>query len=110
MATGRFIVRTDARGEFRFNLEASNGQVILSSEGYTTKANCLNGIASVRKHAEEDRSYERNISRTGGYHFNLKAANGQIIGTSQHYETSVGMENGIHSVMTHAPDAVTLEG
>jgi len=110
MAKGRFIISTDARGELRFTLLAANGQVILSSEGYGTKANCRKGILSVWAHAPDDRYYERTISRTGGYHFNLKAANGQVIGTSQLYERSESMENGIRSVMAHAPAAQVLEG
>ena len=39
--------------KFRFNLPASNGQVIATSEAYATKAACMNGIASVRKHAAD---------------------------------------------------------
>jgi uncharacterized protein YegP (UPF0339 family) len=109
MTTSRFVIRTDARGEFRFNLEAANGQVILSSEGYTTKANCLNGVESVRRHASEEHRFERTISRSGSYHFNLKAANGQVVGTSQMYERSADMEQGIRSVMAHAPAALVLE-
>ena len=104
------MIMTDAKGEFRFNLVAANGQVILSSEGYTTKANCLNGVESVRRHASEEHRFERSISRTGAYHFNLKAANGQVVGTSQMYERSGDMEHGIRSVMAHAPGAHVLEG
>lgn len=109
MATGRFEIKTDKAGEFRFNLLASNGQVILSSEGYTRKEGCRNGIESVRRHSAEDRFFERTIAANGKYHFNLKAANGEIIGTSQLYLEARSMENGIASVRTHAPDAVVYE-
>lgn len=109
MATGRFEVKTDKAGEYRFNLLASNGQVILSSEGYVRKESCLKGIESVRRHSTEDRFFERTIAANGQYHFNLKAANGEIIGTSQMYADLQGMENGIASVRYHAPDAVLLE-
>lgn len=105
MATGRFEVKADKAGEFRFNLLASNGQVILSSEGYVRKESCLKGIESVRRHSAEDRFFERTIAANGKYHFNLKAANGEIIGTSQMYVDVGGMENGIASVRFHAPDA-----
>jgi len=110
MTAGRFVIKTDAKGEFRFTLEAANGQVILSSEGYTTKANCLHAVDSVRRHGCKEDRYERTISRTGAYHFNLKAANGQVVGTSQMYERSADMEQGIRSVMAHAPAALVLEG
>ncbi|HOP41977.1 MAG TPA: YegP family protein [Flavobacteriales bacterium] len=109
MANGKFIVKTDKAGEYRFNLVAGNGQVILSSEGYVQKASCMNGIESVRKHAGDDGRYERTIAANGKHHFNLKAANGQVIGTSQLYADKDGMENGIRSVATHAPDAAVVE-
>lgn len=109
MATGRFEVFVDRAGEFRFNLLASNGQVILSSEGYKRKASCLNGIESVRRHCAEDRFFDRIISRDGQYRFVLKAANGEIIGTSERYTTAEGLENGIASVRMHAPEAVVME-
>ena len=41
---GKFVVKTRTNGEYQFNLKAGNGQDILASEGYTTKAACLNGI------------------------------------------------------------------
>lgn len=102
---GKFEVKTDARGEFRFNLKAGNGQVILSSEGYTTRAACDNGIESVRKNSQEDARFERLTASNGKPYFNLKAGNGQVIGKSQMYSDESGMENGIQSVAKNAPDA-----
>lgn len=54
-------------------------------------------------------NYERKNSSNGKFHFNLKAANGQIIGTSEMYESAAGMENGIESVKKNAPDATVEE-
>ena len=102
---GKFEVKTDARGEFRFNLKAGNGQIILSSEGYTTRAACDNGIESVRKNSQDDSKFERLTSSNGKPYFNLKAGNGQVIGKSQMYADESGMENGIQSVAKNAPDA-----
>ena len=48
---GKFVISTRKNGEFQFNLKAGNGQIILSSEGYKTKASCENGIASVKNNA-----------------------------------------------------------
>ena len=109
MPTGRFEIKVDKAGEFRFNLLASNGQVILSSEGYTRREGCLNGIESVRRHSADDRFFERTIAANGKYHFNLKSANGEVVGTSQLYADLDGMENGIRSVRFHAPDATVIE-
>ena len=80
-----------------------------SSEGYTTKANCLNGVESVKKNAQDDNKFDRKTSTNGKHYFNLKATNGQIIGTSEMYESASGMENGIESVKKNAPDATVEE-
>ncbi|MGE8426245.1 MAG: YegP family protein [Sphingobacterium sp.] len=106
---GKFEVKTRKNGEFQFNLKAGNGQVILSSEGYTTKANCLNGVESVKKNAQDDNKFDRKTSTNGKHYFNLKATNGQIIGSSEMYESASGMENGIESVKKNAPDATVEE-
>ena len=47
----KFEIYTDKAGEFRFRLKARNGEIILASEGYKTKASCENGIESVRKNS-----------------------------------------------------------
>lgn len=104
----KFILSKRKNGEFQFNLHAGNGQIILTSEGYTTKANALNGIESVKKNAPADVHYERKVSTNHKHYFNLKATNGQIIGTSQMYESTSGMETGIESVKKNAPIA-TIE-
>lgn len=102
---GKFIIKKRVNGEFQFNLKASNGEVILTSEGYTNKAACQNGITSVKTNAPNDNKYDRITSASGKYYFNLKAANGLIIGTSQMYESTAGRENGIESVKSNAPGA-----
>lgn len=104
---GKFVITKRANDEFQFNLNAGNGQTILSSEGYKTKANCENGIESVKNNATDDNKFERKTSTNGKFYFNLKATNGQVIGTSQMYESESGRDNGIESVKTNAPGAVT---
>lgn len=106
---GKFEIYTDKAGEFRFRLKASNGQTILASEGYKAKAGCNNGIESVKKNASNDSNYERKLTSSGKFMFNLKAANNQIIGTSELYETAASRDNGIESVKSNAPDAVVVE-
>lgn len=102
---GKFEIYTDKRGEFRFRLKSSNGQTILTGEGYKAKAGCTNGIESVRKNSSDDGRFERLVSKGGSPYFNLKASNGQIIGNSEMYSSTSGMENGIASVKKNAPDA-----
>jgi uncharacterized protein YegP (UPF0339 family) len=102
---GKFVISKRTNGEFQFNLKADNAQVILSSEGYTTRAACENGIDSVRKNSTDDARYDRKKSTNNKHYFNLKSSNGQIIGTSEMYESSSAMENGISSVKKNAPGA-----
>ena len=104
---GKFVITTRKNGEFQFNLKAGNGEVILASEGYTAKPSCLNGIESVKKNAPEDKRYERKEAKNGKFYFNLKAGNGQVIGTSEMYESAAGRDKGIESVKRNAPDAST---
>lgn len=102
---GKFEVKTRKNGEFQFSLLAGNGQTILSSEGYSTKAACISGIESVRKNSANDALFERKVGANGKDFFVLKAANHQVIGQSQLYESKASMENGIESVKKNAPDA-----
>jgi uncharacterized protein YegP (UPF0339 family) len=104
----KFVISKRTNDQFQFNLKAENGQVILTSQGYTTKASCENGIESVRKNSAADENFDRNRSTNNLPYFNLKAANNQIIGTSEMYESTIGMETGIASVMKNAPLA-TIE-
>ena len=105
---GKFVISKRTNGEFQFNLKANNGQTILSSEGYTTKPSCDNGIESVKRNSQDDSKFDRKISSNGKPYFNLKATNGQIIGTSEMYESEASRDNGNASVKSNAPDA-TIE-
>jgi uncharacterized protein len=106
---GKFVISTRSNGEFQFNLKADNHQVVLTSEGYSSRANCENGIRSVRENSQNDANYDRKKSTNGKHYFNLKAANSQVIGTSEMYESSTSMETGIASVKKNAPSG-TVEG
>lgn len=106
---GKFVITKRANGEFQFNLKAGNGQVILTSEGYTTLAACKNGIESVKKNSADDARFERKEAKNGAPFFNLKAGNGQIIGKSEMYSSTAACENGIESVKKNAPDADVVE-
>ena len=106
---GKFVVTLRKNGEFQFNLKATNGQVILTSEGYTTKAACLNGIESVRKNGPVEERFEIKVAKNGKPFFNLKASNGQVIGSSQMYASERTMKAGIASVMQNANSPVVEE-
>ncbi len=102
---GKFELYEDKAGEYRFRLKAGNGEIILASEGYKQKASALNGIESVRKNSAIDDRFERKETTSGKPRFNLKASNGQVIGTSESYSSASARDNGIASVQKNAPDA-----
>ncbi|MEO8534725.1 MAG: YegP family protein [Flavobacterium sp.] len=104
---GKFVITTRANGEFQFNLKAGNGQTILTSEGYSSKSACTGGIESVKINSQDDSKYDKKESSSGKPYFNLKAGNGQIIGSSEMYESTSARDNGIASVKSNAPDATT---
>lgn len=106
---GKFVVSIRKNQEFQFKLKAANGQIILSSEGYTTKAACMKGVESVRKNSQVEGRFDILESKNGKIYFHLRATNGQIIGASEQYESLAGCKNGIQSVMKNAPDAEVVE-
>ena len=106
---GKFEITTRKNGEFQFNLKATNGQVILTSQGYATKDTCLNGVESVKTNSKDEARFEKKVANDGSPYFNLIATNGQIIGSSQMYANEATRDNGIASVMSNAPDAEIVD-
>ena len=117
----KFVLRPVSTG-FKFDLKAANGQVILSSEVYATRAAALKGIASIRlcapaanveNQTEEGfktqlhPKFEMYQDKAGEFRFRLKARNGKIIGTSEGYTAKAGCLNGIESVRANAAEAET---
>ena len=120
---GKFIVK-ETEKTVHFNLVASNGEVIESSQNYSTKDGCMNGIESVRKNAEaakvEDQTVEGFETETnpkfeiyedkaGEFRFRLKARNGEIILSSEGYKAKASCKNGIESVRKNASEAKVEE-
>jgi uncharacterized protein YegP (UPF0339 family) len=95
---GWFELGKSADGQFRFVLKAGNAETILTSELYTTKSSAQAGIASVQANSGDDARYERKTASNGKPFFNLKAANHQVIGTSQMYASEASRDGGIASV------------
>lgn len=106
---GKFEIKTGKSGKFSFNLKASNGQVILSSESYDSRKGAEGGIASVKKNASTDARFERKTAKDGSAYFVLKASNGEIIGKSEMYKSAASRDNGIASVGKNAPDAPVVD-
>ena len=120
---GKFVIKETTTG-YTFNLTASNGQVIATSQVYTTLASCKDGVESVRTNAPiasvEDQTQEGYTTQTnpkfeiytdkaGEYRFRLTAKNGQTIASSEGYAQMAGCTNGIESVKKNAADATVEE-
>lgn len=115
---GKFVVKQTNTG-IKFDLKAGNGEVIATSEVYSSEAACMNGIQSVRNNCVgeiEDQTveeivqvkhpkFEMYLDKAGEYRFRLKARNGEVIATSEGYKSKAGCLNGIESVKKNAPDA-----
>lgn len=99
--SGWFELSKSSDGQFRFVLKAGNGEIILTSELYTSKSAAENGIASVRTNSSLDERFEKKTASNGKFHFNLKAGNHQVIGSSQLYATEQSRDKGIASVKTN---------
>jgi uncharacterized protein YegP (UPF0339 family) len=104
---GKYVLKNSPPGQFHFVLKAGNGETILNSERYSSKAGALNGIDSVKRNSPNDERYERKNATDGSPMFNLKATNGERIGTSETYSSASARENGIASVKTNGPTATT---
>ncbi len=119
---GKFVIKTTSTG-VKFDLKANNGEVIATSEVYTTDTACRNGIESVRKCSEggvEDQTvenfevlkhpkFEVYTDKAGEFRFRLKARNGEIVATSEGYKSKPSCLNGIESVKKNAPEAEIVE-
>ena len=101
---GKFEIYVDKAGEYRFRLVASNGQTVLSSEGYSSKAAAANGIE-----AEDRAMFIPITTEKGQFRFNLKARNNQVIGVSQIYSSQAARDNGIDAVARAAKDAAIVD-
>ena len=107
MDNPKFQIFLGDNEQFYFRLRAANGEPILASEGYVAKDGCENGIESVKENSPKDERYKREESDDEQYYFNLVAANGEIIGTSEMYTTEQARDSGIEAVKKVAPDAPT---
>lgn len=96
--SGWFELSKSNDGQFRFVLKAGNAETILTSESYQSKPSAMNGIASIQANCSNDARYDRKEAANGKFFFNLKAANHQVIGTSQMYASAQTRDTGIESV------------
>jgi uncharacterized protein len=101
----KFELKKGKGKQFVFSLKSANGEIVLASEQYTTKTGAKNGIESVRKNAALEVRFERKTAKNGKFYFVLKAANYQVIGKSEMYESKAALEKGIAAVKKIASGA-----
>lgn len=106
---GWYEVSKNDKGQFSFVLKADNAQVVLRSEQYEARASALNGVASVQKNAVQADRFDLKTASDGRFYFNLKAGNGQIVGTSQMYASEAARAAGVESVKACAPSTDVRE-
>lgn len=104
----RFEVFVGNNGEYFFSLHAANGERMLRSEGYKQEASALNGTFSVAENGLDADKYEIKEGQHGGFYFNLKAANGEVIGTSEMYDTKFNAERARDTIIDLLPGVELL--
>jgi uncharacterized protein YegP (UPF0339 family) len=105
MANGHYELKKAKNGQFHFNLKAGNGEIILTSEMYASKASAENGISSVQTNSPDEAQYEVKPSKDGQFYFVLKAKNHQVIGVSEMYTTESASKKGVQSVVKNGTSA-----
>ena len=105
---GKFVLNRSGT-QFMFNLKAGNHETILTSERYTSKQAAEGGIASCKTNSGTDSRYVRKASTSNEPYFVLTAANGQTVGRSEMYSSTVAMENGVASCKANGPAAPTKD-
>ncbi len=105
----RYEIKTSSDSQFYFNLIAANNEVVLTSERYTAKHNAHTGIESVRVNGSLDARFERRSSQREEPYFVLRAANHQVIGTSEMYSSPQARDNGIEAVKKIAQHALVFD-
>jgi hypothetical protein len=102
---GKFMITQRKDGKQMFNLHADNGQIILTSQGYTTRSGARKGIASVKINSQSKDNFLIEKSKNGKHHFSLIARNNKVIGKSEMYESEAALKNGLASVIKNAHNA-----
>ncbi len=107
--TGKFELYRDRSGAYRYRMKAGNGQVVLTGEGYNSRAACMDGIESVRKNSQKETAFELYVDKKGEHRFRLKASNGEIIGQGEGYSSKSACMKGTASIRKNAPASNVVE-
>jgi uncharacterized protein YegP (UPF0339 family) len=104
-----FEITKDDRGDYHFKLVTAEGRTLLRSEAYTAKASAKNGIESVRVNAATPGRLAVIQAKDGRPYLNLKAANGQVIGTSPMFADTAACDAAAAAIRGRAEKAQVLD-
>ncbi|MGZ5038040.1 MAG: YegP family protein [Usitatibacter sp.] len=107
--SGTYILHSAGTEQFHWDLKAGNGETILSSQVYASKQGAEVGITSCRANSATVAHFSKLSSKDDKPYFVLKAANGEVIGTSQMYSTEATRDHGIASCRENGPSATTKD-
>jgi uncharacterized protein len=94
----RFELFVGENKQHYFRLRAGNGEIVLGSEGYSSKAAASNGIASVIANGALESHYQVSETVTGKYGIRLVAGNGEIIATGESYASKSNATRAVHTI------------
>jgi uncharacterized protein YegP (UPF0339 family) len=98
-ATGPRVEVTGEDGGFRFRVHGAGGEILLSSESYTTEAAAYNGALAAQLAGRVSAGYEVRQVVAGGFYFVVQAGNGEIVGTSPRYDAREPADAAISSLI-----------
>ena len=103
------LKKSDAKDPYSFSFVDDNGKTVVKSENYAAKKSAVNGIESIKKNCTNDGRYEMKTAKNGSFYFNLKAANGQVVGTSSMFSSEADRTSAIADLKANGPGAPTAE-
>ncbi|MCP5415988.1 MAG: YegP family protein [Chromatiaceae bacterium] len=103
------LKQSQAEEPYSFTFVNDQGQSVVKSENYKAKKSALGGIESVKKNCTNDDRYEMKESKNGKFFFNIKASNGQVVGTSALFASATERGKAIEELKSSAPGAAVTE-
>jgi len=92
------VFQSNKNKKFYFRLKNNKGDVVMKSQGYSTKRTCMNGIESVRKNSQVAERFDAQVQKNGKHMFNIVARNGQVVATSTSWEAKRSCTSNMTSV------------
>ncbi|MHC8949412.1 YegP family protein [Sphingobacterium hungaricum] len=105
---GKFIILNGANNDFQFFLRSKNGKIILTSESFPTKSDCLDAVKQVQINSNLKQNFESATNSIGYHYFNINDSNGKRLCYSGFYVSAGVRDRGIGFIIDNAKSA-TIE-